>query len=62
MAGTKVPRDDMSHEMRGFLDDLSRRTDLNNLPNAVNDAAAHSAGVAVGKLYRNGSILMIRVS
>jgi len=32
------------------------------LTNAVNDAAAASAGVAVGQLYRTGSIVMIRVT
>ena len=33
-----------------------------NLANAVDDAAAATAGVAVGSLYRNGSALMIRVA
>lgn len=32
------------------------------LTNAANDAAAAAAGVAVGTIYRNGSILMVRVS
>lgn len=32
------------------------------LTNAVDDAAAAAAGVAVGQLYRNGSVVMIRVS
>jgi hypothetical protein len=32
-----------------------------SLVNAVNDTAAATAGVAVGKLYRNGSIVMVRV-
>ncbi len=32
------------------------------LTDAVDDAAAATAGVAVGKLYRNGSIVMIRVA
>jgi hypothetical protein len=32
------------------------------LTNAVNDAAAAAAGVAIGDLYRNGSVVMIRVS
>lgn len=32
------------------------------LTNAVDDAAAATAGVAVGKLYRNGSVVMIRVT
>jgi len=35
---------------------------LANLQNVANDAAAAAAGVAVGALYRNGSVLMIRVS
>lgn len=30
--------------------------------NFANDAAAAAGGVAVGGLYRNGSVLMIRVS
>lgn len=33
-----------------------------NLTNAVNDAAAETAGVPVDGIYRNGSVLMIRVS
>jgi hypothetical protein len=32
------------------------------LTDAANDSAAASAGVAVGQLYRNGSVVMIRVS
>lgn len=32
------------------------------LLNAVDDAAAATAGVPVGQLYRNGSVLMIRVT
>lgn len=35
---------------------------LSSLANAANDGAAASAGVAVGEVYRNGSVLMIRVS
>lgn len=31
------------------------------LPNAVDDVAAAAAGVAVGAMYRNGSVLMVRV-
>ena len=34
----------------------------NALTNAANDSAAASAGVAVGGLYRNGSVLMVRVT
>lgn len=32
------------------------------LVNAVDDAAAATAGVPVGQLYRNGSVLMIRIT
>ena len=35
---------------------------LTNLVNAVDDAAAETAGGAIGQLYRNGSILMVRVT
>jgi hypothetical protein len=31
-------------------------------PNAVNDAAAAGAGVGIGQVYRNGSVLMVRVA
>jgi hypothetical protein len=32
------------------------------LTNAANDAAAQAAGVAIGQLYRNGSVVQIRVT
>jgi hypothetical protein len=32
------------------------------LTDAADDGAAATAGVAVGQLYRNGSVVMIRVS
>ncbi len=32
-----------------------------SLTNAANDGAAAAAGVNVGQLYRNGSIIMVRV-
>jgi hypothetical protein len=32
------------------------------LTDAADDAAAATAGVDVGQLYRNGSVVMIRVS
>lgn len=35
---------------------------VGSFPNAVNDAAAAGVGVAVGQLYRNGSILMVRIA
>lgn len=36
--------------------------DLSNLVNASNDAAAALLGVPIGGMYRNGSVLMVRVS
>ena len=36
--------------------------DLAGLPNFANDAAAATGGVRVGGMYRNGSVLMVRVS
>lgn len=35
---------------------------LVSLPNAVDDTAAAAAGVAVGAMYRNGSVLCVRIS
>jgi hypothetical protein len=32
------------------------------LTNAANDGAAAAAGVAIGQLYRNGSVVQIRVT
>ena len=37
-------------------------TGLNGLTNAANDAAAAAAGVPVGSLYRNGSVIQVRVA
>jgi hypothetical protein len=34
---------------------------LGTLVNAVDDTAAAAAGVGVGRMYRNGSVLMVRV-
>jgi hypothetical protein len=36
--------------------------DYTKLKNAANDAAAATAGVPVGELYRNGSVLMVRIA
>jgi len=35
---------------------------VSTLTNAANDAAAATAGVNIGQLYRNGSQVMVRVS
>lgn len=41
----------------------SARDQFATLPvNAVDDAAAATAGVPVGGIYRNGSVLMVRVA
>lgn len=45
-----------------IIDGSTGRTALRALTDAANDAAAESAGVAVNQLYRNGSVVMIRVS
>ena len=41
---------------------ITHVTGANLLPNAANDSAAATAGVALGSLYRNGSVLMVRVA
>lgn len=35
---------------------------VGNLTNAANDQAAQRAGVAIGQLYRNGSVIQVRVT
>lgn len=35
---------------------------LSNLTDAAGDAAAEVAGVGLGEVYRNGSVLMVRVT
>lgn len=35
---------------------------ITGIANAANDATAATAGVAVGGIYRNGSVLMVRVT
>lgn len=58
--------------LRGLLATTSNRETLTNktlsapalagLGNYADDAAAASGGVAVGGMYRNGSVLMVRVA
>jgi hypothetical protein len=43
------------------LYDSMRGLSVTDLQNAANDGAAAAAGVKVGGLYRNGSVLMVRV-
>lgn len=44
------------------LDRMFRNAQFGPLINAANDAAAATAGVPVNGFYRNGSVVMIRVS
>jgi hypothetical protein len=37
-------------------------TGMNTLTSAANDAAAAAAGVGIGQLYRNGSVIQVRVA
>lgn len=37
-------------------------TAFNTLGNYANDAAAATGGVAIGGMYRNGSVIMVRVA
>lgn len=37
-------------------------TGTNGLTNAANDAAAATAGVGIGQLYRNGSVIQVRIA
>ena len=39
-----------------------KQLNLVGLINAVDDVAAASAGVPIGGMYRNGSVLMVRVA
>lgn len=50
--------------LRGMAESLNLlAARANNVPvDAANDAAAAAAGVAVGGLYRNGSVVMVRVA
>lgn len=41
---------------------ITHVANANALSNAVDDAAAATAGVPIGGLYRNGSVLMVRVA
>ena len=49
----------------GLPDATVQPSDLvsfNTLGNYANDAAAQVGGVAVGGMYRNGSVIMVRVA
>jgi len=50
--------------LRGMAESLNLlAARANNVPvDAANDAAAAAAGVPVGGLYKNGSVLMVRVA
>lgn len=65
-----MPRDVTPTLVRKELSNVERSsrsiydvlTNLDQLVNAANDAAAATAGVEVGHLYRNGSVLMARIT
>lgn len=46
----------------GLTQVFPQMINLTTLVNAANDSAAAALGVLVGQMYRNGSILMVRVS
>lgn len=50
--------------LRGMAESLNLlAARANNMPpDAVDDTAAAAAGVAIGGLYRNGSVVMVRVA
>lgn len=50
------------HTLPNVAGTLLTRTDFASLANYVNDAAAASGGVLVGGLYRNGSVIQVRVA
>jgi hypothetical protein len=56
----KRPSKDFYNWVRSLYDTM-RGLSVINLQNAVDDTAAAAAGVPVGGLYRNGSVLMVRV-
>jgi hypothetical protein len=39
---------------------LLRAPTITNMNNATNDAGAAAAGVPIGGMYRNGSVVMLR--
>lgn len=59
-------RPDWPRLVKRALETLSRdkwgRTEFASLGNYADDAAAAAGGVAVGQLYRNGSVVMVRVA
>jgi len=51
-----------TYDFTTFADDTAAKGGGPFLTNAVNDAAAQAAGVPIGGVYRNGSVLQFRVS
>lgn len=51
------------NQMIGSNLDMNGNTILNlSLQNYINDAAAAAGGIAIGQFYRNGSVVMVRIS
>ena len=62
---TQVPRvklEPSPRETSNALNHLLGITQFGSLVNAADDAAAAAAGVNVGELYRNGSVVCVRVA
>lgn len=57
-----VPLSPTARETANALNYLLTVADFTSLTNAANDAAAATAGVSIGELYRNGSVVMVRVA
>ena len=62
----RVPVDaktpDWPRKIATAINALMGRTTYTGLGNYANDAAAATGGVEIGDLYRNGSVVMVRVS
>lgn len=64
----RVVRSDSQDVERAQLNKILRRlasstiTSANTLTDAADDAAAATAGVPVGSLYRTGTILKVRIT
>ena len=57
-----VPWGNITGKPSTFASNAKDDVDGSTLGNFANDAAAATGGVAVGSLYRNGSVVQVRVS
>lgn len=61
MSFPRLPVDPQPRAVARAINHLLGRIDV-TLVDAVDDAAAATAGVKIGEFYRNGSVVMQRVS